>query len=137
MNIAQTVDNWNMPVVDYQIEMVMYLVDSFVQLAFQTAQMMNMQNIVFGAYKFANHPSVEYCTSIKTCGPFQILWDNYVMAYNDPTVMMQVWYPIVKVVIICSDLLFIFLLFAIPLGIQYSVYAIKWLTLLTQQEEEL
>ena len=58
------------------------------------------------------------------------------MAYNDPTVMMQVWYPAIKIVILGFDYICIAAIFGSYFGIALSAYVIKWGGLLALQEEE-
>ena len=122
--------------VDFQMKLMEPVISELLYLTLELAQMLNLQQALFGYYKLTSHPSVQYCKSIKVCGPFQILWDNYVMAYNDPTVMMQVWYPAIKVVILTVDYLTIAILFGSYLIVFLSAYIIKWIGLLVLQDEE-
>ena len=85
----------------------------------------------FYAAKAYNHPSVEYCgDTIALCGPFQLLWDNYVMVYNDPTQPYQIYYPIIKAIIVFFDFNIMFWPWAIVMIVRTTIWIVKFIGIL-------
>ena len=85
----------------------------------------------FEMAKSTNHPSVEFCgQSIANCGPFQILWDNYVMVYNDPSQPYFPWYPAIKIVLIFVDFNVLFWPFAFIMIVRTAIWIIKFIGIL-------
>ena len=85
----------------------------------------------FYAAKSINHPSVEYCgNTIADCGPFQLLWDNYVMIYNDTTQPYQFWYPLVKGTVVFFDMNIMFWPWFIIMAIRTTIWVVKFIGIL-------
>ena len=95
-----------------------------------------MKQLTFSTARYMNHPIVEYCSDVTTCGPLQMFWEYSIKKYNDPTTTQFGWYQIVKLVIVTFDWSIILSILAVPASIESIAWLSKFDGTLTQQKTE-
>ena len=129
--IQQQVMGANLAIVDYQI----LFLEKFVMMFMRLFDMFELpyEDTAFDYAKSIDHPAVRDCgKTISTCGPWEIIWDNYIKLYNqtgDSRTQLW-WYWWVKLYIIQWDFTLIAIYFSFPLAINGIIWAVKFFGIL-------
>ena len=104
----------------------MFLVNLVALMVYYLEKILPLQALMFHGLKYYDHPMVTACTSTATCGPVHMFLDWTVKKYNDPTVVQEWWFPLVKLCIVASDWTVILSIFSIPVSIEIFKWMAKF-----------
>ena len=129
--------NKNTTFFDWQTKALFRVARYVIGLLSYFSSFIDIQTPFYNALQDINHPMVSACANLSTCGPFQIFWENFVVNYNDPTILPPLAsFVTTKTVIVVIDFVFLFLLFSIPILVNLFAYLNKFYGVLDQSKQE-
>ena len=117
----------NTTLFDWQTKTLFQVIKYVISLLSYFESFIDIKTPMFSALQSIQHPLVSACANLSTCGPFQIFWENYVVNYNDPTILPPLSsFKTTKTVIVIVDFIFLILLFTVPILVNLVAYLTKF-----------
>ena len=80
--MSEQLERANLPIIDYQIRFIETQLIPLLMILFDFLQV-PYEETFYSIAGSLNHPAVMDCgKTIATCGPWELIWENYVKIYN-------------------------------------------------------